>query len=266
MSELADAPADGAVHLRIAGGIAAVTFDRPQARNAMTWAMYQALGGICERVAADPAVRVLTLRGAGGQAFVAGTDIAQFAAFADGEDGIAYERGIDAGIALLEGLPMPTVALVDGWAVGGGLALATACDFRIASAGARFGVPIARTLGNCLSIANLARLRAAFGPQPVRRMLLLAETLTAAEALACGFLETVCDGPDALGAAGEQLCHRLAALAPVTQAVSKEGLRRLALHALPEADDLVRRAYGSADFHEGVAAFTARRQPSWQGR
>jgi len=255
--------AQGAVHLAIEGGVAAVVFDRPQARNAMTWSMYRTLAQICERVAADPSVRVLTLRGAGGEAFVAGTDIAQFAAFSGGEDGIAYERGIDAGIAQLECLPMPTVAIVDGWAVGGGLALATACDFRVAASGARFGVPIARTLGNCLSMANLARLRAAFGPQQVRRMLLLAETLSAEEALACGFLEAVC-APEALDDAAARLCARLAALAPVTQRVAKEGLRRLALHTLPDGDDLVRQAYGSADFREGVAAFIARRKPVWE--
>ena len=132
--------------------------------------MYEALGAHCRALAEDRSVRVVLMRGAGGEAFVSGTDIAQFLAFRDGEDGVAYEHRIDEGITLVEKLPMPTVALVEGWAVGGGLAIATACDFRIATHGARFGVPIAKTLGNTLSIANLARLEAAWGLARVRRM------------------------------------------------------------------------------------------------
>ena len=154
----------------------------------MTWAMYQALGAVCEQLRADSEVRVVTLRGAGGAAFVAGTDIAQFQAFTGGEDGVAYERQIDAAIALLESLPMPTVAVLEGWTVGGGLAIATACDIRIATPEVKLGVPIARTLGNCLSIANLARLVAAFGRGRVQRMLIGAEILGAQEGLACGYL------------------------------------------------------------------------------
>ena len=254
----------GHVHLSIEAGVASVLFDRPQARNAMTWAMYEQLMAICGQLQSDPLVRVVSFRGAGGEAFVAGTDIEQFKAFSTGDDGVAYERQIDQCIGLLEALPMPCVAVIEGWTVGGGLAIATACDFRVASSTARFGVPIARTLGNCLSVANLARLSAAFGAQRVKRMLLLAEILDAQEALACGFLHGVC-APAELDAAATRLIERLAALAPVTQSVSKEGLRRLTTHGLPEAEDLIRRAYGSHDFHEGVSAFVAKRNPVWKG-
>ncbi len=257
---------EGSVHLSVADGIATLVFDRPAARNAMTWSMYQSLAAHCESLAARAGeVRVAVLRGAGGQAFVAGTDIAQFRDFAGGDDGVAYERRIDAGIGLIEALPMPTVAVVEGWAVGGGLAIATACDFRLATPGARFGVPIARTLGNTLSSLNFARLRAAWGLQPVRRMLLLAQILDANEALACGFLEQVC-AAEALDGALQSLCARLAALAPVTQAAAKEALRRGTAQGAPDTDDLVRRCYGSADFAEGVAAFTEGRPPAWRGR
>ena len=176
----------GVVHLTINAGVASVIFDRPLARNAMTWAMYEQLGNICRQLQTNSSVRVVTLQGAGGEAFVAGTDIEQFKAFSSGDDGVAYERTIDKGISLIESLPMPTVAVISGWTIGGGLAIATACDFRIATPESRFGVPIARTLGNCLSMSNLARLRAAFGTQRVKRMLLLAELLSADEALACG--------------------------------------------------------------------------------
>jgi enoyl-CoA hydratase/carnithine racemase len=254
----------GAVRLDVAGGVAAMVFDRPAARNAMTWPMYEALVVHCERLAADRSVRVVTLRGAGGQAFVAGTDIAQFASFTSGDDGVAYERRIDFCIDAVASLPMPTIALVDGYAVGGGLALAAACDFRIATPSARFGVPIARTLGNCLSMANLAGLVAAFGVQRVRRMLLLAELLDAGEAQACGFVHAVCEA-DALEAEAGRLASALAALAPVTQRVSKQALRRLAKVGLPDVEDLIRESYGSADFREGVAAFGERREPRWRG-
>ena len=255
----------GQVLLHRDGAVASITFDRPAARNAMTWAMYEQLAGHCRQLADDRGVRVVLMRGAGGEAFVAGTDIAQFRTFADGESGVAYEQRIDAGITLIEQLPMPTVAVIDGWVVGGGLAIATACDFRIATPTSRFGVPIAKTLGNTLSVANLARLQATWGLQRVKRMLLLAELLKADEALACGFLHRLC-AADELDAAARAVCDQLLSLAPVTQAVAKETLRRLTMAQLPDADDLVRRCYGSDDFKEGVAAFVARRPPQWQGR
>ncbi len=264
MTPMTDSQAEGEVRLQVNDGLASVVMDRPAARNAMTWTMYEQLMAHCERLAADGTVRVATFRGAGGQAFVAGTDISQFAAFDGGDDGIAYERRIDECISRLAQLPMPTVAVIEGYAVGGGLAIATACDFRIATPSARLGVPIARTLGNCLSVANLARLSDAFGVQRVKRMLMLAELLDADEALACGFVHRVCDAVD-LDAAVDSLCRALGELAPLTLSASKLALQRLSIAALPQADDLIRRCYGSADFREGVAAFAARRPPQWTG-
>jgi enoyl-CoA hydratase/carnithine racemase len=256
---------EGAIRLTIEGARASVVFDRPAARNAMTWAMYQQLGAICDQLAAAPGIRVVSFRGAGGEAFVAGTDIEQFKQFKDGADGVAYEKRIDACMAKLESLPMPTVAVIEGWAVGGGLAIATACDIRIATPSARLGVPIARTLGNCLSVANLARLVAAFGRPRVQRMLIGAEILKAEEALSCGYLAELV-AADAIDAAANTLCQRLASLAPVTQAVTKEALRRLLLQHLPDAEDLIVRSYGSDDFREGVNAFSEKRSPAWRGR
>lgn len=262
---LSESEGKGTTRLRIDAGMATVLFDRPTARNAMTWAMYQQLGRICTQLRADVSIKVVVFRGAGGAAFVAGTDIEQFAAFQTGEDGLAYEAQIEQIIGHLEALPMPTVALIEGWAVGGGLAIATACDFRIATTGSRFGVPIAKTLGNCLSIPNLARLNAAFGQGRVKRMLMLAEILGDQEALACGYLNELVAASE-IDAASARLCARLMALAPVTQSVIKESLRRLITHDLPPGDDLIKRSYSSRDFHEGVDAFVAKRPPVWSGQ
>jgi enoyl-CoA hydratase len=254
---------EGQVQLERQGAMAMVTFDRPQERNAMTWAMYGQLGVICDGLRQDASVRAVIFRGAGGKAFVAGTDIAQFANF-DGDAGVAYEKRIDACIGMLEALPMPTLALIEGWCVGGGLAIATTCDFRLATPESKLGVPIAKTVGNCLSMANMARLTAAFGTQRLKRMLLLAELMGADEALAAGYLHAIAPSEE-LQAQGIALAQQLAALAPVTQAVSKEGLRRLELHHLPDGEDLIRRTYGSRDFREGVQAFTGKRPPVWTG-
>jgi enoyl-CoA hydratase/carnithine racemase len=254
----------GHVQLTVRNGIAAIVIDRPEARNAMTWAMYEELGRICDELAVRSDVRVVTLRGAGGEAFVAGTDIEQFQAFEGGLDGLAYEKTIDQRIGQIERLPMPTVAIVDGWAIGGGLAISAACDFRIAARSASFGVPIARTLGNCLSMANTARVVAAFGVARAKRMLLLADLIPAQEAFDCGFLTGIADA-SALDAAADKLCARLETLAPVTQRVSKEAIRRVVAQTVPEGDDLIAACYGSTDFKIGVTAFLDKQKPIWTG-
>jgi enoyl-CoA hydratase/carnithine racemase len=255
---------EGTVHLHRDGPVAHVTFDRPAARNAMTWTMYQQLGAACERIAADGEVRVAVFRGVGGKAFVAGTDIAQFRDFKSAEDGVKYEQAMEGYLTAVETLQVPTLAVIEGWAIGGGLAIATACDLRIATPGSRFGVPIARTLGNCLSVANNAMIVAAFGLARAKRMLLLAETLTAEEALTAGFLSEIVPA-ESIDARVAEMCARLAANAPITMRVTKEAIRRLLHAGIPEGDDLIVEAYGSQDFRIGVEAFVAKREPRWTG-
>ena len=255
---------EGRVLYTAADGVATVVFDRPKARNAMTWAMYDGLASACEKIASDADVRVAVFRGAGG-AFVAGTDIQQFTAFKDGEDGIAYERRIDAAIDGIERVEKPIIAVVEGFCVGGGLAIAAACDFRIAAPSARFGVPIARTLGNCLSVGNVARLVAQFGVGRTKRMLMLAEMISAEEALACGFVDVLAAAGDVEAKLGE-MCKKLLGHAPITMRNAKEAIRRIRVKNLPDGADLIRAAYGSADFKEGVDAFLTKRTPNWQGR
>jgi enoyl-CoA hydratase len=255
---------NGQVHLTVADGVAHILIDRPEARNAMTWAMYEQIGRVCEQIAANPEVRVATFRGAGGEAFVAGTDIEQFKSFQSGEDGIAYEKLIDERIGQIERLPMPTVAIVDGWAIGGGLVISAVCDFRIATPRSSFGLPIARTLGNCLSMSNTARVVGALGVARTKRMLLLADSISAEEAAQCGFVTQVVPR-DELDAKAQELCARLAKLAPVTLKVSKEAIRRVVAETVPQGDDLIRACYGSRDFRIGVEAFLQKTRPEWTG-
>ena len=256
---------DGEVRLVRDGAVATILFDRPQARNAMTWQMYKGLAVACEQLNSDTSVRMAVLRGVGGKAFIAGTDISQFQEFTTAEQGITYEAKMEGYLTALEALPMPTLAVVEGWAIGGGLAIAACCDLRIATAGTKFGVPIARTLGNCLSVANYARLVAALGLARAKRMLLMAENLPAEDALAAGFLMAVVE-PAALDQRIAEICERLNGNAPVTMRVTKEAIRRLRQAGLPDGDDLVRACYGSADFRVGVKAFVEKQTPQWSGR
>jgi enoyl-CoA hydratase/carnithine racemase len=243
-----------------------VTLNRPQARNALTFAMYEGLAEICARVAATREVRALVVTGAGDKAFAAGTDIAQFRDFKSGEDGIAYERKMDRILETIERCPVPTIAAVAGFCTGGGAAIAAVCDFRIGSATAQFGFPIARTLGNCLSMSNYARLAALVGPQRVKEMLLLAKLIDAPTALQIGLISELLPDLAALHARAEALARTLAAHAPITMAVTKEALRRLQTKMGEEnIDDLIRHTYGSADFREGMDAFLSKRPPKWTG-
>jgi enoyl-CoA hydratase/carnithine racemase len=144
-------------------GIALITIDRPAARNAMTLAMWDTLRDAALALDRRDDVRAVVITGAGGRAFVSGTDIAEFTGFAGPEDGIAYEARIEAVIAALEALRVPAIAAISGACTGGGVSIAAACDVRIGGPGTRVGVPIARTLGNCISLRNLARLAAVIG-------------------------------------------------------------------------------------------------------
>ena len=247
------------------GAVLTVTFDRPQQRNAMTFAMYEGLEEACERADTDESVRVLVLRGAGGRAFVAGTDIAQFLEFTSGDDGIAYEERITRVVNRLEDVTVPTVAAIEGACVGGGLALAAACHLRVASRGSRFGVPIARTLGNCLSMNTYSLLVHHLGPARTLDMLLRARLLTADEAHGAGFVSEVADD----GGVDEVLGGLLATLlghAPLSMKAAAQAVSRLRRANLPAGDDLVREVFGSEDFRAGVRAFVAREQVTWTGR
>jgi enoyl-CoA hydratase/carnithine racemase len=256
---------DGRVGYEVRDGIGWAVLDRPEARNALTFAMYEALAAVC--AAPGEGVKALVVTGAGDRAFAAGTDIAQFRAFAAPEDAIAYEARMDEVLGAIERAPVPTIAAIAGACTGGGAAIAACCDLRIAAQGMKFGFPIARTLGNCLSINNLARLSALVGTGRVRDLLFTARLMEAEEALTIGLVSEVVPDHASLIARAGGLARQLAEEAPLTLKATKEALIRLRERASAIDDrDLLTMCYGSADFCEGLEAFLARRPPRWQGR
>jgi enoyl-CoA hydratase/carnithine racemase len=250
------------------GPLAVLTFNRPEARNAMTWEMYAALGAACDHVDEDAAIRVFVLRGAGGKAFVAGTDIAQFQAFTTPEDGIRYEERLDRALDRLERVTKPTIAQVQGVAAGGGCAIALCCDLRVATPESTFGVPIARTLGNCLSGDTCNRMIALVGPARFKELMFTGRFIEAPEAHALGLVNRIVAGAEIDQAVGD-LAAEIAANAPLTIRAIKELTRRLIAKqrlAPGEDRDMIELCYTSADFKEGVSAFLAKRSPRWMGR
>ncbi len=248
-------------------GIGRITFNRPQARNALTFAMYERLAEICGGIREDRSVRALLLTGTGEKAFAAGTDIGQFRAFTTPQDAIDYEARIDRVLGALERCPLPTVAVIAGACTGGGAAIAACCDLRIGMANARFGFPIARTLGNCLSIGNYTRLAALIGPARTKEIIFTSRLVEAEEAKALGLLSEVLPDHAALLARGEALATLVAGQAPLTLQATKEALRRIKERMTPEeGEDLILRCYMSQDFREGMDAFLNKRTPEWQGK
>jgi enoyl-CoA hydratase len=249
------------------GPLAILTFNRPASRNAMTWDMYQALVEACEHVDTHETIRAFVLRGAGGKAFIAGTDISQFHGFRTPDDGLRYEERLDYVLDRLERVTKPTIAQVQGVAAGGGCAIALTCDLRIATPESTFGVPIARTLGNCLSGATYARFVDLLGPARVKDLIFTGRFVEASEALALGLINRLAPAPD-IERVTHHLAREIASNAPLTVRATKEMIRRIvARRRLAPGDDrdMVEMCYGSADFREGVAAFLAKRPPRWTG-
>ena len=250
--------------------IANVTLNRPDARNALTFGMYQALADLCRQAGTaqdDQHIKAIVIAGAGEKAFAAGTDIGQFTAFETLQDGHDYEAQIETVISSIETCRVPVIAALHGAVTGGGLVIAAAAHLRLASADVKIGMPIARTLGNCLAISNLRRLVALFGEARVAHMILTAELLSADQALASGFVHDVLEDRATMLARATALAQRLTTMAPLTIQSSLDGLRRLRhATACPDDSDLIAACYTSEDFAEGVAAFLEKRKPNWSGR
>lgn len=245
-------------------GVGWITFNRPEARNAFSFAMYDRLQEICANSEPGGEARVLVMRGAGGKAFGAGTDMTQFRAFSKPEDAWAYEDRMERVFEAVESCPLPTIAAINGACTGGGAAIAAACDLRIASPTLKYGFPVARTLGNCLSVSNLARLSELMGAARVRDVLMTARLVEAEEAKAIGLVSEIVEDVDARA---QELAETVASHAPLTLRATKEGLRRLRAAAARVDDrDLIEMCYMSDDFREGLDAFLSKRKPDWQGK
>ena len=259
---------DAEILYEVADGVGTITLNRPQARNALTYAMYEGLAAICREPQAHGDPRVIVVTGAGDKAFAAGTDIAQFRSFATAEDALAYERKIEAVIDAVERCPVPTLAAIAGAVTGGGAAIALACDLRIATESARFGFPIARTLGNCLSMANYARLSALLGPALVKDIVFTARLVEAEEGRRIGLYSELLPDHAALMRRAGELARVIAGHTPLTLRATKEAMRRLVAASAEglDGDDLVSLCYTSADFREGMEASLAKRPPGWRGR
>jgi enoyl-CoA hydratase len=248
-------------------GVAYVTFNRPQARNALTFAMYDGIAAICDGANADRSIRAILFTGAGDKAFAAGTDISQFRAFDKDEDALAYEARIDRVMNAIERCRVPTVAAIHGACTGGGASIAACCDLRIASRAMKLGFPVARTLGNCLSLASYARLVYLVGPALVKDIVFRARLVEADEALAKGLVSELCEDQPALLAKAEEIVRVVASHAPLTLQATKEAILRLRPEVPHGAgNDLVLKCYMSEDFREGMEAFLGKRKPVWKGR
>lgn len=251
----------------VCDGIAFVTFNRPKARNALTFAMYERLTEICRQANDDRTIKAMVLTGAGDKAFASGTDISQFRTFDKAEDAFDYEARIDRVLGTLESTRFPTIASVKGACTGGGAAIAACCDLRIAAANARFGFPVARTLGNCLSMNNYARLVALIGPARLKDMIFRARLIDAPEALEIGLITEVVEEHAKVDERAEEVARLVASHAPLTLQATKEALLRLRSTISPGGGkDLVLMCYMSEDFREGMDAFLNKRSPNWSGR
>jgi enoyl-CoA hydratase/carnithine racemase len=242
-----------------------ITFNRPEARNALTFQMYEGLATLCREVPTDGRIRAVVIHGAGGKAFAAGTDMTQFRAFERAQDALDYEARIERVLEAVERCPLPTLAAINGACTGGGAAIAAVCDLRIAAANLKFGFPIARTLGNCLSAANLARLSSLMGAGRVREMIFTARLIGAEEARGCGLISEVLEDETTLMVRAGELAETLGQMAPLTLRATKEALRRVGTATRVEDADLIEMCYMSRDFRHGMEAFLAKQKPDWSG-
>jgi enoyl-CoA hydratase len=263
-----DKPTSEELIWEVKGPVGIVTFNRPQAHNALTFSMYDRLGEICATAPADGKLRAIIITGAGGRAFGAGTDISLFRDFKPGPaDGVEYEARMERMFEKVESCAVPTIAAIPGICTGGAAAIAAACDLRLATRNLKFGFPIARTLANMLSANNIARVAMLTGVGRAVDMVMSTRLMGADEALAVGLVNELFDTPEALMTRAHALAEQIATQAPLTMRATKEIVRRLRTRfAGIEDRDLIELCYGSADFREGLDAFLTKRTPKFAGR
>jgi enoyl-CoA hydratase/carnithine racemase len=254
---------------RIEGHIGWMIFNNPARRNAVSAAMWAAIPAIMDRFEADPAVRAIVLAGAGDKAFVAGADISEFEAQrASPEQVAAYEAVSEEAEKRIAGSPKPTIAMIRGFCIGGGVGIAVSCDLRIAAAGARFGVPAAR-LGLGYGPWGVKKLMGLVGTANTKEIFITARHFDAGEAMGMGLVNRVVPEP-VLEAYVRGYCATIAENAPLTIAALKRTVEELSKTS-PDADialceRLVQGCFDSEDYVEGRRAFMEKRRPVFRGR
>lgn len=251
------------------GDVEWLIFNRPRVRNALSSQMEQALIAALDSIAREGSAKAVVFTGtrADKPAFMAGADMGSLAKAANPEEAIAIEREAETLIVAIESLRIPTVAAMAGACVGQGALLASACDVRIAAPSLRFGFPIARTVGNCLSLMNYARLMAMLGEATTKEMIFSARLLSAEDLLATRSIRAVV-GDDEIDDRAQEVAEALTKLAPLTLWATRQALLRLRDQGVPANadDDLLSACYASADMQEAISAFLAKREPQWLGR
>ncbi len=252
------------------GAVATVTINRPESLNAIDLQAWRELTDAFTALASDRSVRCVTLRGAGERAFSSGADIKDFAAHRhDSASARGYAYAFEGALSAVEKMPQPTVSMIRGVCVGGGLELAAATDIRIASEGSRFGVPVAR-LGIVAGWNELRRMIAVAGQSAVSYLVLSGRIVGHEEALRMGLITAV-TAPGDLGREVTRLADEIARGAPISHEDHKAMIRRIAaepgIETLTEAErSLQFRVFDTEDFREGRSAFVDRRRPKFEGR
>jgi enoyl-CoA hydratase/carnithine racemase len=261
--------ADGKMLAAKDGGIGFITFNQPEKRNAMSVEMWQGLAEILDDFRDDPAVRVVIMTGAGGKAFVSGADISQFEkrrANADAQE--EYARLTSGGRARLANFPKPSIAAIQGFCLGGGLAIAMHTDLRIASANSQFGIPAAR-LGIAYAFDGLRTLVQLVGPAHARMILYTANRIGAEEAARIGLINKVVP-EESLTDAVLEIARTIAGNAPLSVTANKLCIDNILKDPADRDLGAIARAgrtcLDSADYREGRTAFMEKRQPQFQGR
>jgi enoyl-CoA hydratase/carnithine racemase len=254
---------------KVEDGVGWLTFNNPERRNAMSLEMWAGLGDSAEALQADPVVRVVVMRGAGGKAFVSGADISEFEQHrANAEQKEAYGKIAARGQQALATMTKPLIALIEGFCIGGGLALALAADLRFASAGSRFGIPAAK-LGLGYEYAGIASLARLVGPSAAKDILFSARFLETDEALRLGLVNAVYE-PAETEAKVREYAQRVAANAPLTVHAAKQAVRAFERYSAATDTEvvarLVDRCFDSEDYREGRRAFLEKRTPVFKGQ